>query len=508
MERKYNYCIYTPQDVAKEMVKKALDNYFKSERNEEKLRKIRIGDLSCGNGNLLLGALEEVLILSKEIVGKYIYLKEWITGFDINSEAVKLTRIKGRGLLKKYGINGDINILCENSLQKEDIKFNILLGNPPYLGEKNNKALFQEIKKTKLGQKYYEGKMDYFYFFIEKGIELLEDKGTLVYLTTNYWLRADGAKILRGTMRKNGEFISIKNYDNSLFCKATGQHNIIFTWEKNLTENRKIEVQLPEKSFYIDSEYLYDEKEKILLADEETLKFNNKILKNSNFFLKDLVNINQGIVSGLDEAYIFDEYKEEFKGYLKPFYKNKDIGKYTTEKNKFWILYLDSKTVPDEKVLNHLEKYKEKLSKRREVTIERIKWWELQWAREREIFLKPKILVRQRCKINQFAYDEGEFFGSADIYFITNNDKNISLFYILGYINSEVFLQWFKYNGKIKGKNFEFYSTPLKETPIYYPEDKGEIEYIEKLVKEQIISFSNDREKLINSFFKDKVLEK
>ena len=134
MERKYNYCIYTPQDVAKEMVKKALDNYFKSGRSEEKLRKIRIGDLSCGNGNLLLEALEEVLILSKEIVGKYIYLKEWITGFDINSEAVKLTRIKGRGLLKKYGINGDINILCENSLQKEDIKFNILLGNPPYLG--------------------------------------------------------------------------------------------------------------------------------------------------------------------------------------------------------------------------------------------------------------------------------------------------------------------------------------------------------------------------------------
>ena len=59
--------------------------------------------------------------------------------------------------------------------------------------------------------------MDYFYFFIEKGIELLEESGTLVYLTTNYWLRADGAKILRGTLRENGEFISIKNYDNSLF---------------------------------------------------------------------------------------------------------------------------------------------------------------------------------------------------------------------------------------------------------------------------------------------------
>ena len=44
--------------------------------------------------------------------------------------------------------------------------------------------------------------------------------------------------------------------------------------------------------------------------------------------------------------------REKFKGYLKPFYKNKDIGKYITEKNKFWILSLDGKIVPDEKVLN------------------------------------------------------------------------------------------------------------------------------------------------------------
>ena len=116
--KKYNYCIYTPQDVAKDMVKSALDNYFKLGKNEESLRKVRIGDLSCGNGNLLLEALEELLKLSKEIIGKYIYLKEWITGFDINSEAVKLTRIKGRGVLKKYGINGEVNILCEDSLQK------------------------------------------------------------------------------------------------------------------------------------------------------------------------------------------------------------------------------------------------------------------------------------------------------------------------------------------------------------------------------------------------------
>ena len=260
------------------------------------------------------------------------------------------------------------------------------------------------------------------------------------------------------------------------------------------------------KYFEIKNTLLYDENGKIVLADEEILKFNKKILEKSNYKLKDLVNINQGIVSGLDEAYIFDDYKEEFKNYLKPFYKNKDIGKYTNKKNNFWILYMDEKTVPDEAVMTHLKKYQSRLSKRREVKTGSINWWELQWAREREIFIKPKILVRQRCKTNQFSYNDGEFYGSADIYFITKKNDDINLFYILGYMNSEVFLQWFKYNGKIKGKNFEFYSTPLKETPVYYSENKKEIVYIEELVKKQIKSFSQEREKEIDDYFRKKMM--
>lgn len=506
MQEKYNYSIYTPQKFAEEMAKKALDNYFKRGKTKENLEKIRIGDLSCGNGNLLLEILEQLLKISKELTGEYIFLKEWITGFDINIDAVKLAKIKGKELLKKYNIDSELNILCKNSLQNENMRFNIILGNPPYLGEKNNKSLFQEIRKTKFGKKYYEAKMDYLYFFIEKGIELLEENGTLVYLTTNYWLRADSGTILRKTLQENGNFLFIQNYDNSLFCKATGQHNIIFLWEKKILENIDVEIQLPEKNFYTNNKDLYDKSGKIILADKIELEFTKKILKNANFLLKDITNINQGIVTGYDKAFIFDEYREEFKNYLKPFYKNKDIGKYKIDKNQFWVLYLDRYSKPDEVVLKHLEKYREKLSKRREAVNNMIKWWQLQWSREREIFSMPKIIARQRCKTNQFAYDEKEFFGSADIYFITKKDEDISLFYILGYMNSEVFLQWYKYNGKMKGKNFEFYSTPLKATPIYYSKDKKEIEYIENMVKEQLNNFSEEREELINKFFKEKLL--
>jgi hypothetical protein len=42
--------------------------------------------------------------------------------------------------------------------------FDIIIANPPYVGEKGNKEIFQDIHSSSLG-KYYQTKMDLFYFF-------------------------------------------------------------------------------------------------------------------------------------------------------------------------------------------------------------------------------------------------------------------------------------------------------------------------------------------------------
>lgn len=500
VEKRYNYKVYTPSEIAKSIVKKGLDLYFQGEFTKEKLDNLKVCDLSCGNGNLLLPLLEELIHFSKKIMGKYSYNHQWITGYDINKEAINLTKLKIKEVLKYYNLDGEINLIVGNGLLVEE-KFNLILGNPPYLGEKNNKEVFQKIKITDFGMKYYEGKMDYFYFFIEKAVELLEERGSFVYLTTNYWLKADSGKKLRSTLKENGNFKEIIFYDNSLFTKAKGQHNIIFSWRKENFGDNKIEIKLPDKEFTLYNKEIYDENLKIILADNETREYNKRVLEISNYKLGDLVNINQGIVSGCDKAFVFDKYREKFKDYLKPFYKNKDIGKYSNEKNSFWILYLDKDIKLNKDLEEYLEEYYDELSKRREVIKGQIEWWQLQWSRDRKIFSEPKILVRQRCKTNQFSYDEGEFFGSADIYFITTKRENINIFYILGFMNSTSFLQWFKYNGKTKGKNYEFYSTPLKETPIYYPEKEEDIVYIENLVKKQIEKYTDEIQGKIDDYF-------
>ena len=501
-EKQYNYKVYTPNKIAEQITRIALKNYFQGDKSIEKLNSVRVCDLSCGNGNLLLPFLETLILLSKEITGDYLYNPQWIKGCDINNEAVNLTKRKGEELLRQYSLVGRLDIENVDGLILEGKRYNIILGNPPYLGEKNNKEIFQKIKNSSFGMKYYEAKMDYFYFFIEKAVELLDENGVLVYLTTNYWLKADSGKKLRNTLKENGIFSEIIFYDNSLFSKAKGQHNIIFSWLKKKDENRFVKIELPEKKFEIENEALYDENFKIILADKESREYNRRVIEISNYRLGDLVKINQGIVSGYDKAFIFEEFQERFSKYLKPFYKNKDIGKYNNSKNNFWILYLDKDSKLDNELEEYLKGYYNELSKRREVEKNQIEWWQLQWARDREIFSKPKILVRQRCKTNQFSYDEGEFYGSADIYFVTTKSPEINIFYILGYMNSSSFLEWFKYNGKTKGKNYEFYSTPLKETPIYYSEKKEEIEYIANLVKKQIKKYNVDIQKQIDDYFK------
>lgn len=248
---------------------------------------------------------------------------------------------------------------------------------------------------------------------------------------------------------------------------------------------------------------MYDEKGNIVLACKNILSFNKKIKDKSNYKLGDICNINQGIVTGCDKAFVTKEYNEKYKEYLKPFYKNKDIFKYSCkEKSDFFIYYIEKNIELSKDLEDLFLEYKEKLSNRRDVKKGYTSWWQVLLARDKEIFSGEKIITRQRCKTNYFAYSNKDFYGSADIYYLTIKDKTkFNIFYILGYLNSEIFYTWYKNNGKHKGYNLEFYTTPLKEVPLYYPNNEKEIKYIEDLVKEQIKNYSEDIQDDINKYF-------
>lgn len=116
----------------------------------------------------------------------------------------------------------------------DDGTFDFVIGNPPYVGEKGNKALFETLlRNVPFWQPYYQARMDYLYFFILLGISKLKDGGRLAFITTRYWLTADGAETLRREILGQCKILEIIDCSElSLFSQATGQHNLMVILEK------------------------------------------------------------------------------------------------------------------------------------------------------------------------------------------------------------------------------------------------------------------------------------
>lgn len=306
--------------------------------------------------------------------------------------------------------------------------FDIVIGNPPYIGEKGNKEIFHEIKITEFGKKFYQRRMDYFYFFIAKGVNLLKENGILSFITTNYWITATGAqKYLRPFLKKETIITNFINFGElKIFESAQGQHNCIFLLQKNANNTNKktkvIEVENTNKAKLLTLEEILDfdlnkggvnkfyskEQENLYDGDTYNINFHNsetgdlisKILKNTNIFLDQVCTISGGVSSSADKVRdanikhcsadeihtknikvgdgILVINKTELNNlnlsnletsFIKPYFKSSEIDKWVTKESseKFLIYAHHNNATKIEKSPNlfkHLEKFKSILENR------------------------------------------------------------------------------------------------------------------------------------------------
>lgn len=572
-------------------IKALINEYWGSqiEDLDKKVQEIKIIDPACGSGAFLNKASDILLEIHKAIHKQRYKDKQTlmpyfdnikkrreillnnIFGVDLNEESVEITKLSLFLKVCRKDLklpNLDKNIKCGNSLiddpqysdkpfiWKQEFNsifkaggFDIVMGNPPYVGEKGNKEIFRNIKKSFLGN-FYQGKMDLFYFFFHLSLNIVKNNGQISFITTNYYTTATTGNKLRQDFKNRSTIRKLINFNElKIFESAQGQHNMITFLSKcnsnikskNLITKRKglatpniLEKILsgndPETNYFeVKQSNLYEGKDAYIrlrgtgdIENDQIQSILNKIKNNGELITK-LCDVKTGLRSGIDKISkkhlkIDNSYKlneEVFfvsnvfsqkvpaneKVLLKPLYKNSDIKRYYNEKitNKF-VLYIDRKTDISKFpfVKSHLEKFKPLIEKIRKNDKE--PWYSLVRPREERIFKNPKIVIPYRSRYNDFSYNESDFYCSSDVYFIINkkNDETVDLKYILALINSKLYYMWLVDKGKMKGELLELYRKPLTEIRIKQISSLRQKPFIEKVDK--LLLLNNELIDEVNSF--------
>ncbi len=451
---------------------------------EPLLSGLSVADLAVGTGVFPV-ALIEVLVTAGVHPERMAF-----TLIDLHPEALQAARFHLYRFAKQEGIDIEIRGHTGDALLTaiEGGPFDLVVGNPPYLGEKNNKAYFRKLRTTSDFARRYEAKMDLFYFFVYRGVSLLTEKGVLSFITTSYFLTATGARAFRAFLLRESRLTYLENFGDEQLFSGASLHSTIFgvTPYHDLTTRQLTEAHEEE----LPPEMLFSPQGYLVLEPAPIKRTLGAIWEKRGFCLGDLYAVNQGIVTGFDRlrgpdverypsmrkgqgVFVHEMCAPELEGLsdlglcLVPFYKNSDLGDFRIEKRpSYQLLYLVEEEIPDA-LRTYLSPFADRLSARREVQRGLRHWYQLTWGRKRTLFEEPAILCPQRARYNRFAYSEGSHYGSADIYYITGTYRSpYSLSFLLGYLNSSVVGFWLSHRGKRKGELLELYGKPLSEIPL------------------------------------------
>lgn len=392
-------------------------------------------------------------------------------------------------------------------------EFNIVVGNPPYIGEKGNKAAFHALTGSSIFERFYQGRADMLHYFFHLGIDVLGDRGVLVFITTNYYPTATFGSRLRNDMALRTKLLQLINFNElKVFESALGQHNLITVLQKSSdNHDYKCHQVVANAVGAIDQKQLNE-----ILASNSTLASNGEVAVAELFdgdakyirFVSDVdaiesalgkisgageslgniaaVYINQGIITGIDRltrswkakfptvtapvnapVFVFPHGEQSFE-HLKPWFKSSAVHQYVTDDEPLGdVLYIERGSKPTAAETDYLNQFKTILESRSEFVNKGRPWQELHRAREKRIFEGPKLVCSYRTYNNTFAYNETRFYAGADLTLITADvSAKIDLFYLLGLLNSSLMYTWFYHRGKRKGDMLELKAVPVSEVPI------------------------------------------
>lgn len=385
--------------------------------------------------------------------------------------------------------------------------FDLFLSNPPYLGQKHHRAVFASLRQNPLWRTYAEAKSDLLYFFFYLSLRLLKEGGIGAFLTPPYFASAAGAKTLRAQLHGQTALLYLQDFEEErLFDLAAGEHSLISIFQKTAAPQKPLcrlgGKLLPQKDLYRGPDLFLQTRplpnaalNSALAKMEAAAHTLGQVAHISNGLMTGcdkisaahlrrfaLPGVQKGdgvfVLSAAEKAALDLSPAEQAK--LKPFFKNSDISAYTASARPHGFLIdffypndrdLDFALYPHLRA--HLARFRPVLLARKQNNngIHKLLAKGIYWfgsVRRKMNFEEDKIVAPQRAAANTFAFAPGAWYASSDVYFISRPQKGLSLWFLLGLLNSAPYYAWLSCRGKRKGKLLELYSQPLKALPVPY----------------------------------------
>jgi len=382
---------------------KSLDNKLTDYRNW--LLSLTILDPACGSGAFLNQALEFLInehrkidelrgqLLDSAIIFSDIttdILEKNIYGVDLNEESVEIAKLslwlrtaqKGRKLNK---LNN--NIKCGNSLIDDpavagDKAFNwqnefpeifknggfdVVIGNPPYLGGqflKRQKVEYDFILKNYTVAEY---QFDLYILFFELALKLSKVGGFISYISPNTWLTNISNKPLRKYLLENSTIDRIVDYSSISVFKDAVVLTAIIVLHKSQKSNPIVKIfdpdnfinpkfNIPQDTWHLDENHVFN----LSLSNDDIL-LKNKI-KTSTKRLDEIADVKFGVkiyevgkgspqqTREQTKARIYEADRKIDESYL-PYLEGKDISSYLINWSNKWLKYGANLAAPRKKEL-------------------------------------------------------------------------------------------------------------------------------------------------------------
>ena len=326
VNKKNKGMVYTPYSIKEYILEKVM-----VQRNPPK-----IIDPACGCGSFLVSAAKKMKkryqISYKDIFSKYIF------GVDIDKHSIEKSLVLFNLLALEEGeepIEASTLLKTGNALdilrnEEYTKKFDIVIGNPPYVRAKN---IDDSIKASLKNWTVVSGNVDLYIPFYQVGIELLSKNGKLGYISPNTFLQSVNGRKLRTYLVNLKKEICILDFRETQAFKDVTHYTSICIIDMEKTSNTIMYALLNGKSSLFQYEYTKYLMESYI--ENAEWRFGNieidKVIKNIEKPTSKLEDfkIRNGLATLKNDLFIFKEEKEDNSYY----YRVYEGTKYKIEKD-------------------------------------------------------------------------------------------------------------------------------------------------------------------------------